>query len=479
MLHVMNHLALKNRIEFWRWSLPASLVIVVLLYQLVLARWVHNTFNDATHFAVEILFFGTTGPALTFLALTQIGRWLAEKERAMEQARANERWLASITAASADAILSLDPQGLIDSWNHGAELLFGYQASEMHGRSLAAIFRPDETAEVEVQWLNETVRRDGLILGHETTVRCADRRHPIVELTATHITDDQDHTLGVSLILRDITRRRQREEEIRQLNASLNQQVADRTHELAEKVEALARANAELHKLDQTRAELVSLVSHQIRAPLTNMRGAVERMQIDCPAINSTCQRMFEITEQQVARLDRLVQEVLNATRIEAGEFTINLEPLSVLPVVHQAVAQVQVRLSNRIIHTPDMPGFPLVYADRDRAAEVLINLLDNADKYSPPAGVITIAVRADEETVTVSVRDCGPGLTPKDLTHVFDKFYRVDSSDAQTAYGYGLGLYVCRRLVEAQNGRIWAENHPDGGAIFSVALPVWQDYHG
>ena len=64
-------------------------------------------------------------------------------------------------------------------------------------------------------------------------------------------------------------------------------------------------------------------------------------------------------------------------------------------------------------------------------------------------------------------------------MRHVFDKFYRVDSSDAQTAYGYGLGLYVCRRLVEAQNGRIWAENHPDGGAVFSVALPVWQDYHG
>lgn len=188
---------------------------------------------------------------------------------------------------------------------------------------------------------------------------------------------------------------------------------------------------------------------------------------------------MFAITEQQVARLDRLVQDVLNATRIEAGELLLHAEPLSVLPVVRQAVEQVQARLSDRTIHVPDAPGLPLVYADRDRMAEVLANLLDNADKYSPSGQDIYLAVRADEEVVTVSVRDCGPGIAPESLAHVFDKFYRADSSDAQAAYGYGLGLYVCRRLVEAQNGRIWAENHPDGGAIFSVALPVWQDYYG
>ena len=474
----MNHSTLRHRIEVWRWLLPISLALVVLLYQLVLARWVHDIFGDATHFAVEVLFFVTVGPLLTFLALTQIRQWVARKEQAEAQARTNERWLASITAASADAILSLDPQGHIESWNRGAELLLGYPAAEMRGRPLATVFGQSETAAVEAHWLNDAVRRDGFIRGHETTARRADGCQLIVELTATHITDDQGHTLGTSLILRDITRRKEREEEIGRLNASLNQQVAARTRELAAKVEELAQANADLQRLDQTRAELVSLVSHQIRAPLTNVRGAVERMQMDCPAITPTCQRMFAITEQQVARLDRLVQDVLNATRIEAGELVLHSEPLSVLPVVRQAVEQIQTRLSGRTIHVPDMPGLPLVYADRDRVAEVLANLLDNADKYSPPGKDIYLAVRADEEVVTVSVRDCGPGIAPEALAHVFDKFYRADSSDAQMAYGYGLGLYVCRRLVEAQNGRIWAENHPDGGAIFSVSLPAWQDYY-
>jgi K+-sensing histidine kinase KdpD len=279
----------------------------------------------------------------------------------------------------------------------------------------------------------------------------------------------------MSIIMRDITARKQREEEIRRLNASLNQQVTDRTHELAEKVGELAQANADLQKLDQMRSEFVSLVSHQIRAPLTNIGGAVERIRNDCAAINPTCVRMFAILEQQTARLDRLVSDVLNAARIESGQLVLHQEPLSLLPVVNQVTEQVRARSSNRAILVADKPGLPLVYADRDRVGEVLANLLDNADKYSPPGEAIAIDVRADQEEVTVSVRDAGPGLPAETLERIFERFYRTDSSDGQAAYGYGLGLYVCRRLIEAQGGRIWAENQTAGGAAFSFALPVWQ----
>ncbi len=115
------------------------------------------------------------------------------------------------------------------------------------------------------------------------------------------------------------------------------------------------------------------------------------------------------------------------------------------------------------------------MFADRDRVAEVLANLLDNADKYSPPQAEITIETSADDTAVTLSVCDAGPGLPASALERIFDKFYRVDTSDSQVAYGYGLGLYICRRLVEAQGGRIWAENLRGGGAMFSFSLPVAQ----
>jgi len=326
---------------------------------------------------------------------------------------------------------------------------------------------------VTLRWLLDEVRRTGFIRGYELTASAASGREVNMEMTITHLTGAADQRLDLSVILRDVTDRKRRLAEIQRLNANLSEQVAERTRELAEKVEQLARANAELHKLDQMRSEFVSLVSHQIRAPLTNIRGAVERMGTDCGAINLTCHRMFAVVNEQTQRLDHLVHDVLNTEQLEAGQLVLQPEPMSVMPVVRQVAEQVSARSSYRPLHLPTKPGLPLVMADRDRVAEVLTNLLDNADKYSPPGAPVTIDVRADQVEVTLAVRDGGRGLPPGSLDQVFEKFYRADNSDSQPAYGYGLGLYVCRRLIEAHGGRIWAENHPQGGAVFSFTLPV------
>lgn len=471
--------SLKQRVTTLRWVLPIGFSLVAILYQLVVARWVHDSFGATTHYGVEILFFSTVGPLLAFWVLTLIHQWLEEKEFAENQARMSERRLAAITTASADAILGIDPMGRIESWNRGAELLFGYLEDEMQGRLLSELFSNEIGATVELRWLVDTVRQAGYVRGHEATCRNSEDREIIVELTATNLTNDQGKSVGISVILRDITDRKRREEEIQRLNASLNRQVAERTRELAEKVDALARANAELQKLDAMRSEFVSLVSHQIRAPLTNIRGAVERMQAGCGVPNAACSRMFDILNQQAKRLDRLVQDVLNVARIEAGEVVLHKEPISVLPVVKQVVEQTRARSVERPIHLPLKPGLPLVFADRDFVTEILANLLDNADKYSSPGNVVSIDVRADQTEVVLSVRDSGPGIPDEALGRIFDKFYRAEGGDSQSSYGYGLGLYVCRSLVKAQGGHIWAENHPDGGAVFSFTLPVWQGEDG
>jgi two-component system phosphate regulon sensor histidine kinase PhoR len=187
----------------------------------------------------------------------------------------------------------------------------------------------------------------------------------------------------------------------------------------------------------------------------------------------------LDIIDQQIARLNRLVQDILDTDRIEAGKLTIQSEPISVFPLVQQVVEQIRARSARRTIHMHDKPGLPMVYADRDRIAEVITNLMDNADKYSPPKGDIFVELGANQSEVIFSIRDTGPGVSDEDLERIFDKFYRTDSSDSQTAYGYGLGLYVCRQLVEAQGGHIWAENYPGGGLMFSFSLPVWQEKYG
>jgi PAS domain S-box-containing protein len=464
---------LRQRISTLRWALPIAVGLLAVLYEIGPGRWIHDDIGAPMYFSVDIVFYGMVAPLLIYWTMTRIGRWLDDKERAEKQARAIEQRLASITAASADAIVSLDAQGRIESWNHGAELILGYPAKEIQGQPLANLLGGGEAADVEFRWLVEAVQQAGFVRGHETTCRDTEGRPVAVELTATRLADEAERYLGLSVILRDITDRKRREEEIRRLNANLMEQVAERTRELAEKVEALGRANGELQKLDRMRSEFVSLVSHQLRAPLTNMHGAVERIETNCSIQNPTCVRMLSILNQQVGRLDRLVRDVLNTARIESGDLALHPEPISVLPVIQQVVEQTRPRTADRLIHLPTKPGLPLVLADRDRVAEVLTNLLDNADKYSPRGTDILIEVQADQTEVTLAVRDSGRGLPPGDLDRVFDKFYRADSSDAQTAYGYGLGLYVCRQLIEAQGGRIWAENAPGGGAVFSFTLPV------
>jgi signal transduction histidine kinase len=287
------------------------------------------------------------------------------------------------------------------------------------------------------------------------------------------LTDELGKPFGISVILRDIGDRKRREQEIQRLNASLNLEVAARTGELAAKVNELAHANAELEKLDRMRSEFVSLVSHQLRAPLTNMLGALSRIELSCDSRNVTCLRMMPIVGQQVGRLDRLVRDILNTARIEAGELDLQAEPFSLLPAMRQVVQQVQAGASDRSFQLPTKPGLPMAFADRDRVLEVLANLLDNAVKYSAPGKPVALDVRADDKEIVVSVRDWGPGLPPDDLQRVFHKFYRSDGGDAQAAYGYGLGLYVCQRLVAAMGGRVWAENASDGGAVLSFSLPV------
>jgi PAS domain S-box-containing protein len=464
---------LRQRMNRLRWLLPLALGLLSVFYQLGPAAWAHDRVSHDFHYAVEIIFYGLFGPLAVFWAVGQVRGWLEERERLERQARANERRLVAISAASADAILGLDPGGKVESWNRGAELILGYSEEASRGKRLVDLLGGTEAAAVEVQWLVGQVTEVGFVRGHETSFRDALGREVLVELTATQLTDEQGKPFGLSVILRDIGDRKRREQEIRRLNVSLNEAVAARTAELAAKVNELARANAELEKLDRMRSEFVSLVSHQLRAPLTNVLGALSRIEVSCDNRNATCTRMMSVVAQQVGRLDRLVRDILNTARIEAGELNLQAEPFSIIPVVRQVVQQVQAGASDRTFRLPAKPGLPMAFADRDRVVEVLANLLDNALKYSPPAEPVALDVRADDKEIVVSVRDWGPGLPPDDLQRVFQKFYRSDSGDAQAAYGYGLGLYVCQRLVAAMGGRVWAENALDGGAVFSFSLPV------
>jgi two-component system sensor histidine kinase KdpD len=179
----------------------------------------------------------------------------------------------------------------------------------------------------------------------------------------------------------------------------------------------------------------------------------------------------MDTARSEADRLNRLVGNLLNMTRLEAGAMHINPTPNDVQDVVGAALEQLADRLGSRPVKVEIPSGLPYIPLDFTLFDQVLVNLLDNAIKYSPPDKPIEIRVQQSGNALEIGVYDQGVGIPEEDLERVFDKFYRVQRPEQVT--GTGLGLAICKGIVEAHGGRIWAENRKDGGTAILIALPL------
>lgn len=235
----------------------------------------------------------------------------------------------------------------------------------------------------------------------------------------------------------------------------------------------LRRAREEQRRLEEiaaVREEFISIVSHELRTPVAGMMGFLQTT-LDHWEVMTDDERQRAITRamSSARRLHSLTRDVLDTSSIEASGMTYALEDVDLREEISQAVAAERDLRPDRVItlEVPDGPAW--VRCDTDRVRQVVTNLLDNAVKSSPPMAPIEVYVTDDGASVEVSVRDHGPGLSDAELTRVFEKFVRGRTS---TPTGTGLGLYISRLLVEAQGGTIRAGRGPDGGAVFTIALP-------
>ena len=179
------------------------------------------------------------------------------------------------------------------------------------------------------------------------------------------------------------------------------------------------------------------------------------------------------IISEQSARLTKLVENILDISVIEGGKLQLNLGPVALAPLLAQVRQEIEAVTSAHHFRWPDPGDLSLVWADEDRLTDILLNLLGNAVKYSPTGTEIIIQARSDDGRMIVSVTDCGIGIPEEERLKIFDKFHRVNNGDAKDAYGYGLGLYLVRRLVEAQDGQIWVESTVGEGSRFSFSVPL------
>lgn len=254
--------------------------------------------------------------------------------------------------------------------------------------------------------------------------------------------------------------------------------VEQRTAELEQRNRELAHANAELQQLDQLKSDFVSLVSHELRAPLTTLNGGLELALQKATVIPADTRRVLETMSRESERLTHFVQTILDVSRLDAGQLRLHPGPVAVIPLLERA-AEVVLANSGRPIEWSLCPDLPPLWADETYLEEIVRNLLRNADKYSPGGRPILISACGEGNELCIRVGDFGPGVPIELQSHIFDRFFR--GPDTQNAPGWGLGLYFARRITELLGGKLTVlsprqqdSQHP--GAEFCIRLPVVLD---
>ncbi len=245
-----------------------------------------------------------------------------------------------------------------------------------------------------------------------------------------------------------------------------------RTDEIGAFVESFNRMAEGLEETERTRRELLATVSHELRTPLSNIQGYMEGLMDEVvPAEPET----YQLVHREAARLTRLVTAVEHLSRVEAGAETLYVRPVSADRLAQSAVERVRPRFEDSAVELDFRPSGTRsgdVLADEDKVVQVLLNLLENARKYTPEPGRVSLRTERLGNAVRFTVSDTGIGIPPQDLPHVFERFYRVDKSRSTAGGGMGIGLAIARSLVRQMGGDIGASSEPGRGTQVSFTLP-------
>lgn len=337
---------------------------------------------------------------------------------------------AAIIESSDDAIMSISVDGYLTSWNRGAQRLYGFTSREVIGKPVSILMPPKKKD--DFPFIMKQLREGKRIEHYETQRMTKDGRLLDVSITVSPIHDTQGTIIGASKIARDITERAENE---------------------------------------RRRDEFVSTTSHELKTPITSQKvfGELLEQMIDKNGDTEYKPYIHKINL-QTEKLTKLVEELLEVSRLQAGRLTMEMKKFSVDDLIDEIVGNTKLTAKHKIVrkgHTEK-----LVKGDRERIGQVLTNLLANAVKYSPKADKVIVATSTDKKSVIVSVQDFGIGIPKEYHEKVFDRFFRVTGADEKTYPGMGIGLHLCKEIVHRHNGEIWVKSEKGKGSTFSFALP-------
>jgi PAS domain S-box-containing protein len=275
-----------------------------------------------------------------------------------------------------------------------------------------------------------------------------------LQLTATSIPDSVGRPEHLLVMIEDVTTVRE---------------TADR---LAEALDAQRGANANLEKLDRTKTEFLSIVSHEFRTALTGIQGFSELIRdggLESDEVRAYGGYIFNDAD----RINRLISDMLDLDRMESGRMSMRSGDVDINEVLSEAMARAGTSTATVDFKADLDPRLPIVVGDRDRLTQVVSNLVNNAVKYSPDGGMVTLSTRAEDGFALISVTDTGLGIPPDEIGHVFERFRRVRSGAAQSIPGTGLGLTIVKQIVEMHGGKIWVESAVGHGSAFHFTIPL------
>ncbi|AEG61517.1 two-component system histidine kinase PnpS [Desulforamulus ruminis] len=336
----------------------------------------------------------------------------------------------AILNSMADGVIALDKNGTIILINPAVEKLLKVKETETLGRELIKVVRNYELDEL----FNRALQSRQAVLSNELQMLTPEPR--LFRVHVTPINGSNGEKMGVVGLLRDVTQRR---------------------------------------KLEKMRTEFVANVSHELRTPLTSINGFMETLldgAIDDPVI---ARRFLEIMNTESNRLSRLVDDLLQLSKLEYRKGNLNKQPVNLTEVIRDTVEVFKNRAAEKnLSFTSDIPELPEVPGDQGLLVQVMVNLVDNAIKYTPEGNSVTVGASFDGQQIRVFVKDTGIGIPEESLSRVFERFYRVDKARSRDVGGTGLGLSISKHIVEAHGGKIWAESHSEG-STFIFTLPLGQ----
>jgi PAS domain S-box-containing protein len=426
--------------------------------------------KDGTTFWASVIITALKDEQGKLRGFAKVTRDLTQKKLAEDKLRLSEERMRLMIEGVMDyAIIMLDPQGSVTSWNEGAKRIKGYEASEILGKHFTKFYSEEDIASGKPMVELKEAEKLGRFEDSGWRIR-KDGGSFWANVIITAIRGKDDKLIGFAKVTRDLTERKKAEDDLKEAHNLLEKRVEERTNELRlAKDEALYAVRA--------RDEFLSIASHELKTPLTSMKlqAQVRKRNIvkgnmDAFATDKLT-RMIHDDEKQINRLSRLVDDMLDISRLTTGKFTFEIEETNLNTLIYDILTRFAPQLEAAgtpvtVIASAQVVGL----WDRYRIEQVISNLITNAMRYGARKP-ITINVSVNENRARLVVQDQGIGIEEKDQARIFQQYERAVSANAVS--GLGLGLYIVKEIIESHEGTISVFSSLGQGASFIVELPL------